>query len=65
MKQKFERAILFMGTTGAGKSTITNGLCNRDIEIIEDENNGDIRIKGVGIANDYGSCTKIPRIMEK
>jgi len=54
-----------MGTTGAGKSTITNGLCNRDIEIIEDENNGDIRIKGVGIANDYGSCTKIPRIMEK
>jgi len=25
-----------MGTTGAGKSTLANGFCNQNLEIIED-----------------------------
>ena len=56
-----------MGSKGVGKSTLSNGICNKNIEIIEDEFN-QIRIVGDGIANDYGyygQCTKIPRLMEK
>jgi GTPase SAR1 family protein len=67
VNQTFERAILFMGSKGVGKSTLSNGICNKNIEIIEDEFN-EIRIVGDGIANDYGyygQCTKIPRLMEK
>jgi hypothetical protein len=65
LNQNFEKAILFMGTTGAGKSFITNGIGDYHIEIIKDENSGDIKGKGSGIGSDYGSCTKIPRMIEK
>jgi hypothetical protein len=39
-----------MGTTGAGKSTFTNGFSGLNINIVEDDNLGEIKINGDGIA---------------
>ena len=39
VNQTFEKAILFMGSKGVGKSTLSNGICYKNIEIIEDEFN--------------------------
>jgi len=33
-----------MGTTGAGKSTLTSGFCNEKLVIITDQNTGDIKV---------------------
>ena len=42
--------ILLMGTTGSGKSTLANAFSAIQAEAIMDDERGDIRIRGSGIA---------------
>ena len=42
--------ILLMGTTGSGKSTLANAFSAKEVEAVLDDEKGDIKIQGDGIA---------------
>jgi predicted GTPase len=60
IKKKREKAILIMGSTGSGKSTLAAYFGQYKLESKFDSEKGEIKIKGLGIAEGYGSETKIP-----
>lgn len=49
-----------MGSTGSGKSTLAAYFGKYKLNSTFDVEKGEIRIKGLGIAEGYGSETKIP-----
>lgn len=49
-----------MGSTGSGKSTLAAYFGQYKLESKFDSEKGEIKIKGLGIAEGYGSETKIP-----
>ena len=53
-----------MGSTGSGKSTISAYFGNFQLEAVEDDKKGVIKIQGKGIASGYGSETKIPNELQ-
>lgn len=56
---------MILGTTGTGKSTLTNGFSGIKTAKFFDDRTGKWKYKSEGIAVGYGSMTKIPRLVKK